>query len=101
VSDPENEITGPKMKDHLKKADIKEKLKEKINRERWHGRLLQARWQDSMLGQSGCFAWLRHWICAPTHTIAGVLGLYEQLTPTILNGVHSSQYRNNTGQHLK
>ena len=36
-----------------------------------------------MLGQSGCFAWLQHWICAPTQTIAGVLGLYEQLTPTI------------------
>lgn len=33
VSDPETEITGPKMKDHLKKADIKEKLKEKINGE--------------------------------------------------------------------
>ena len=62
------------MEDHRKKADIKEKLKEKINGERLHGRLQQDRWQDSMLGQSKCFAWLQHWICAPTHITAGVLG---------------------------
>ena len=31
-----------------------EKLKEKIKEEKWHGRFLQARWQDSELNQSGC-----------------------------------------------
>ena len=49
---------------------------------KWHGRFLQARWQDSELSQSGCFAWLRDWSYAPTHTIAGVMELYEQLPPT-------------------
>ena len=74
VSDPETEIKGPKVKEHLKKADM-EKLKEKIKEEKWHGRFLQARWQDSELSQSGCFAWLRDWTCALTHTIAGVMEL--------------------------
>ena len=32
--------------------------------------------------QRGCFAWLKNWDTAPTHTIAGMLELYEQLTPT-------------------
>ena len=48
VSDPETEIKGPKVKEHLKKADM-EKLKEKIKEGKWHGRFLQARWQDCEL----------------------------------------------------
>ena len=72
VSDPETEIKGPKVKEHLKKVDM-EKMNEKIKEEKWHGRFLQARWQDCELNQSGCFTWLRDWTCAPTHTIAGVM----------------------------
>ena len=89
MSDPETEIKGPKVKEHLKKADM-EKMKEKINEEKWHGRFLQARWQDSELSQSGCFAWLRDWTCALTHTIAGVMELYEQLTPTKVYTIHKT-----------
>ena len=55
VSDPETEIKRPKVKRHLKKVDM-EKLKERINEEKWHRRFLQARWQDSGLNQSGYFA---------------------------------------------
>ena len=36
------------MKEHFKKADM-EKLKEKIKEGKWHGRFLQARWQDCEL----------------------------------------------------
>ena len=89
VSDPETEIKGPKVKEQLKKADMK-KLKEKIKEDKWHGRFLQARWRDSELNQSGCFAWLCDWTCAPTHTIAGVVELYEQLTPTEVYTVHKT-----------
>ena len=53
VSDPETEIQGPKVKEHLKNADM-ETLKEKIKEEKWHGRFLRARWQYSELNQSGC-----------------------------------------------
>ena len=31
---------------------------------------------------AGCFAWLKNWDMAPTYTFAGMLELYEQLTPT-------------------
>ena len=45
-------------------------------------RLLQAPRQDRAQSQSRCFAWLQNWTCTPTHTIARVMKLYEQLTPT-------------------
>ena len=44
--------------------------------------LLAARSEEDQLNQRGCFAWLKNWDTAPTHTIAGMLELYEQLTPT-------------------
>ena len=58
------QIKGPKMKEYLKKTDMG-KLKEKINEEKGLGRFLQARWQESELIKSGCFAWLPDWTCAP------------------------------------
>ena len=36
---------------------------------------------EDQLNQRGCFAWLKNWDTAPTHTIAGMLELYEQSTP--------------------
>lgn len=74
-------IIGPK---------VKEKMKEMTNEERWHGRLLQARWQDSTLIRRGYFAWLRYWTCAPTNNIAGVMEIYEQLTPSKVYTVHKT-----------
>ena len=58
------------------------KIQEKIKEENWHGCFLRATWQDEQLSQAECFGWLRNWTSAPTHTIAGVMELYEQLTPT-------------------
>ena len=70
-------------------------LKETINEERWHGRLLQEgvkedRSQDSALIQRGCFTWLRDWPCAPTHTIAGIWSSVSTYTPTQVNRVHKT-----------
>ena len=50
--------------------------------QKWHGRLLSSRWSDDQLSKRGCFAWLSEWSCAPTHTVAGVMELYEQLLQT-------------------
>lgn len=82
-------IIGPKVTEHLKKADM-EKMKEMINEERWHGRLLQARWPDSTLIQRGCFAWLRYWTCTPNHYITGVMEIFEQRTPSKVYTVHKT-----------
>ena len=70
-----------KIKRHLKKAAI-EQRKTEVKEEKWQGKLLAARWEEDQLNQRGCFAWLKNWDTAPTHTIAGMLELYEQLTPT-------------------
>ena len=40
---------------------------------------------DKMVTQlynKSCFTWLSEWVNAPTHCMAGVLELCEQLTPT-------------------
>ena len=44
-------------------------------------KLLQAPRQDRTQSPSRCFAWVQNWTCTPTHTIARVMKLYEQLTP--------------------
>ena len=44
----------------------------------------------SELNESGCFGWLCDWTCAPTHTIAGVVELYKQRTPTKVYTVHKT-----------
>ena len=49
---------------------------------KWQGKLLAARWEEDQLNQRGCFAWLKNWDTAPSHTIVGMLELYEQLSPT-------------------
>ena len=67
---------------HLKKA-VNKKVVEKIEDQPWQGNLLRSRWQDDLLSHEiSCFAWLSNWTCAPTHCIAGIMELYEQLTPT-------------------
>ena len=43
-----------------------------------------ARWEDDELNQSGCLDWLRKWSEAPSHTIAGIVEMHEQLTLTKL-----------------
>ena len=80
---PEVKIKGQQIKKHLKKA-VNEKLVEKIEDEVWQGKLLssRSRWQDDQISHEGCFAWLSKWTCTPTHCIAGIMELYEQLTPT-------------------
>ena len=77
-------IKGQQIKKHLKKA-VNEKLVEKIEDQPWQGNLLRSRWKDDQLSDEGCVAWLSNWMCAPTHCIAGVMELYEQLTPTKLS----------------
>ena len=83
----------PKCRDNTDGAEIRSRgtskrlqwsngRKTEIKEKKWQGKLLAARWEEDQLNQRGCFAWLKNWDTAPTHTIAGMLELYEQLTPT-------------------
>ena len=66
------------------KGAVTAKCQEKIQEERWQGKFLSAKWEDDELNQSGYWDWLRSWSEAPSHTIAGIVEMYEQLTPTKL-----------------
>ena len=43
---------------------------------------IKNRWDDEKVKLEECFAWLSSWKNAPTHTIAGVQELYQQLLLT-------------------
>ena len=53
-----------------------------MREERWQGKLLNNRWEDDDLN-TGCFDWLSRWKTAPSHTIADVHDLYQQLLPSL------------------
>ena len=64
------------------------KLQETIKPENWHGQLFTTRWKDEELSQDACIAWMKEWSSAPTHTLAGMIELYEQL---LLTKVYTTQ----------
>ena len=72
------------VKTELRKCQI-ERLEEEVGNQRWQGSLVTTRLQDEKLSTSGCFWWLTEWKSCPTHTIAGMFELYEQLLPTRLS----------------
>ena len=74
-------ITGPKVKACLDTVRQRQ-YQEKVEQEKWQGKLMKNRWDDNNLDREGCFAWLHHWKPAPTHTVAGLQELYQQLLPT-------------------
>ena len=77
----ENEkIEDRKIGVWTKKALQSKRCKD-VREQKWQGKLHSARWEDQYLdGES--FAWMSDWKTAPTHTIAGISNLYEQLLPT-------------------
>ena len=79
----ENEkIEGCKIGTWTKRA-LQNKQCEGVREQRWQGMLHTARWDDKDL-DGDSFEWMSDWKTAPTHTIAGISELYEQLLPTKL-----------------
>ena len=79
----ENEmIEGCKIGMWMKKA-LQNKHCQVVREQRWQGNLHTASWEDKDL-EGENFKWMSHWKTAPTHTIAGISELYEELLPTKL-----------------
>ena len=70
------------VKTELRKCQV-ERLEEEVGNQRWQGSLVTTRLQDKKLS-ARCFWWLTEWKSCPTHTIACMFELYEQLLPTRL-----------------
>ena len=71
---PEVEVEGTKIKELLKRAMI-DRLQQTEKAENWRERLFTSRWKDEELSQDACFAWMKDWSSAPTHTVAGMIEL--------------------------
>ena len=70
-----------KIKREVRKCQF-ERLEDEVSNQRWQGRLVTTRLEDESLSAGGCFWWLTELKNCPSHTIAGLVELYEQLLPT-------------------
>ena len=52
-----------------------------LGEEKWQGHLTKNRWEDSALDSGGCLAWMNSWRPVPTHTVAVMQELYQQMLP--------------------
>ena len=71
-------IPGKKVKNLLKRHR-ESRMREEVREQRWQGKLVMERERDEEVSAERCFWWLSDF---PTHTIAGIFELYEQLLPT-------------------
>ena len=69
------EVEAKKVKQAIYKARQQE-IQSTVSEERWQGKLIKNRWDDEEVKLNSL------WKNAPTHTIAGVQELYQQLLPT-------------------
>ena len=76
-------IPSYRAKEVLKEC-VEEKLEREVRGLEWQEKLLTERKSDLQLCKNECFSWLNKWRSCPSHTIAGVFELYEQLLPTKL-----------------
>ena len=60
--------------------------------------MLSERLEDQEVGEE-CFSWLSEWKTAPTHTIAALQELYQQLPPT--KGYHQKKTGTHKSQDVK
>ena len=66
-------------------------MREEVREQRWQGKLETEREGDEELSAERCFWWLSDWRTCPTHTIAGMFELYEQVLPTWLYTIHKTR----------
>ena len=69
------EVEAKKVKQAIYKAR-QQVIQSTVSEERWQGKLIKNRWDDEEVKLNSL------WKNAPTHTIAGVQELYQQLLPT-------------------
>ena len=81
ITNDGKEVKGKKVKGCIAKAR-QEEVQAKVKEEKWQGKMICNRWEDEQLDQGDCVAWLCCWKAAPTHVVAGVQELYQQLLPT-------------------
>ncbi|PFX30127.1 Deleted in malignant brain tumors 1 protein [Stylophora pistillata] len=79
--------------ENLLKRHRESRIREEVREQRWHGKLVTERERDEELSAERCFWWLSYWRTCPTHTIAGMFELYEQLLPTRLYTIHKTRVR--------
>ena len=71
---------------------------EEIEEKKWRGKLMANQWNEEDL-DTDCFAWMSEWKTAPSHTVAGIHELYQQLLATKIYSVR--EIRTSTEQDVR
>ena len=69
-----------------------EKLERELKDQKSQGKFITLRREDVNLSD-GCFGWLSEWRTCPTHMVAGLCQLYEQLLPRRVYTSHKARTR--------
>ena len=83
-------VPWDKLKTRLRKLR-ESRMEGVVEEQNWQGKLITARQEDGDLNTEQSFWWLSEWRTCPTHTIAGMFKVYEQLLPTRLYAIHKTQ----------
>ena len=90
VTEKREVLPGNKLKTRLRKLRGS-RMEGVVEEQKWQGKLLTARKEDGDLNTDQFFWWLSELRRCPTHTIAGMFEIYEQLLPTRLYAIHKTQ----------
>ena len=83
-------VPRDKLKTRLRKLR-ESRMEGVVKEQKWQGKLITTRKEDGDLNTEQCFWWLSAWQTCPTHTIAGMFEIYEQLLPRRLYAIHKTQ----------
>ena len=76
----EDEVVGKQKVGEWAKKAVQNRQDEEIGEERRQEKLMANRWNEKDLDKD-CFAWMSEWKTDPTHTVAGIHELNQQLLP--------------------
>ena len=80
-----------------RKHCVQSRRNEEIEEEKWQGKLMVNRWNEEDLDKD-CFACISEWKTAPTHTVAGIHELYQQILPTKIYNARNTRNEHGAGR---
>ena len=97
----EDEVVGKQKIGECAKQAVESRRNEEIEEieeKKWRGKLMANQWNEEDQ-DTDCFAWMSEWKTAPTHTVAGIHELYQQLLATKIYSVR--KIRTSTEQDVR
>ena len=79
------------------RLSVEDRRESEVQNQQWQGKFTSVRQMDETLSKEECYRWLSGWRSWPTHTIASMSELYEQLLPAWLSTAQKAQTTSSSG----